>query len=532
MKRFRYLFAILILILASNVTAISSDLKDSYLQHETIIGKLQGSILSPITREQVNLVKDGHLQVGFDYDIKEINEEEYIWLGAPQNPGNYTLIIKDVLAIQDGTPQVIEYRKDFVVGNSSTDYSIQPGIIVSDKDFEIEATLYQDFPETIGISFPESRSVLLNPGVNKIDFSIEDVVGEQVIQIAVGKYSVPAFIVGKESLCGDGRIDGEEVCDGNNLSGKSCTTIQGGFIGGDLACSNDCLSFDMDGCDVEEGAVCDLRHLGLCTHPESCSDVGRFWYDSRCNEEEPETGCDSRHLNSCANEDECGSAGGVWHNSACWPDLDYYPIDFQFNPAIIKSTALRSESPTYVFEIKNLGKGTITNIQLGYDARVFSIQPNRNLSIEPNKSLEFSLGLKNVSDGGVRGVIYGYYGNLTKYLLIKVDFTSDESQVSTDYLRDNSGNTGYYCSEIPRSTGAACGSDEVCKGEEISTLDITKCCVGTCEAQSSGSSAWLGYLIAAILVLGLAYIFMRYRKTGKKKNPLNEKVAELEKKLP
>ena len=47
-------------------------------------------------------------------------------------------------------------------------------------------------------------------------------------------------------ICGDGMIVGGEVCDGNDLGGQTCVTQ--GYSGGDLACSNDCLSFDHSGC--------------------------------------------------------------------------------------------------------------------------------------------------------------------------------------------------------------------------------------------------------------------------------------------
>ncbi len=54
-----------------------------------------------------------------------------------------------------------------------------------------------------------------------------------------------------ELPCGNGIIEGEElggseVCDGNNLSGKTCADF--GFKTGTLKCSADCRSFDKSGC--------------------------------------------------------------------------------------------------------------------------------------------------------------------------------------------------------------------------------------------------------------------------------------------
>jgi hypothetical protein len=42
------------------------------------------------------------------------------------------------------------------------------------------------------------------------------------------------------SLCGNGVIDGTEVCDGTALGGATCTTIPGGFTGGMLRCNSAC----------------------------------------------------------------------------------------------------------------------------------------------------------------------------------------------------------------------------------------------------------------------------------------------------
>ena len=40
--------------------------------------------------------------------------------------------------------------------------------------------------------------------------------------------------------CGNDTIEGSEVCDGNDLGGEDC--VSQGFIGGTLACANDCLA--------------------------------------------------------------------------------------------------------------------------------------------------------------------------------------------------------------------------------------------------------------------------------------------------
>ena len=129
MKRFIFIICFFVLAVSS-VGAVSSDLRDNYAPRETMIGKLSNNIIGQITREQVSLVKDGHIQVGFDYDIRKLGNTYYVWLIAPQNPGNYTLIIEDIPATEGGYPQIVDYQKDFIVGGQQVNYSVKPGAVL------------------------------------------------------------------------------------------------------------------------------------------------------------------------------------------------------------------------------------------------------------------------------------------------------------------------------------------------------------------------------------------------------------------
>ena len=47
-------------------------------------------------------------------------------------------------------------------------------------------------------------------------------------------------------VCGNGRVDGSEPCDGANLQGQTCNDL--GYSGGTLACEDDCQDFDTTAC--------------------------------------------------------------------------------------------------------------------------------------------------------------------------------------------------------------------------------------------------------------------------------------------
>ncbi|MGM0597239.1 MAG: hypothetical protein ACQES9_09390 [Myxococcota bacterium] len=78
-------------------------------------------------------------------------------------------------------------------------------------------------------------------------------------------------------VCGDGIIEGDEVCDGTNLNENTCSTLNPDESG-ELACSDDCLSYDQSNCveaecgnGIKDGNdQCDGDDLGGAT----CEDVG------------------------------------------------------------------------------------------------------------------------------------------------------------------------------------------------------------------------------------------------------------------
>lgn len=70
--------------------------------------------------------------------------------------------------------------------------------------------------------------------------------------------------------CGDGHINGPELCEPNNLAGYSCTDFN--YVGGELKCSSDCRQFDFSNCTgycgngvIEGFEMCDGMSLPVAT---------------------------------------------------------------------------------------------------------------------------------------------------------------------------------------------------------------------------------------------------------------------------
>ncbi|MBU1988043.1 MAG: hypothetical protein KKD94_01005 [Nanoarchaeota archaeon] len=150
---------------------------------------------------------------------------------------------------------------------------------------------------------------------------------------------------GPEVVCPDGQINGSEVCDGTNLDGENCTSK--GYIGGVLACSSNCLTFDVSGCDPGQPPVpppgtgngttngtggggtnlitdCELAQYYCAPSMSVCLEAeGSFFpqethgcaspYEFCCTVEVPEQNCASLGGNVCAYDEIC--SGGITESS-------------------------------------------------------------------------------------------------------------------------------------------------------------------------------------------------------------------------
>ena len=51
-------------------------------------------------------------------------------------------------------------------------------------------------------------------------------------------------------VCGDGVVEGDEVCDNNSVA---CTTLSGDYISGDAPCNSTCSGYTTGGCEEDDG---------------------------------------------------------------------------------------------------------------------------------------------------------------------------------------------------------------------------------------------------------------------------------------
>jgi len=558
MREIVFLLCVIFLSLGS-VSALSSTLGETYEPSETMIGQLSDDVLV-IDSADARVLRNGHIDVGFNGDIKKLGESYFVWLLAPLNPGDYMLVVEDVITTGG---DVLNLEHNFVVEGEQTDYSLSKGVVVSSKDFEIVVTLHDDFSQTINLDYPSAREIELTPGSNSISVEFGEVIGNNLVMVNLGKYVVPAFLIGGPSICGDGEINGEEICDGSNLNSESCTTQ--GFDLGALDCSSNCLSFDASSCEMNpvcgpdnlelcesesecsssggywyggysdkcnkyaQDAKCDSEHVGLCRTSGTCLDAGGYWYGSECNEGEEKI-CEPGDLDFCESIGDCLRAEGFWYNGGCnEEDDEYFTPFFEFSDAVIRSSILASKSPpSYSFELRNIGENRIRSIYLDYNREKFIVFPDEDIDLDPEESANVTLSLMEGVEFPVKGAVIAYAGNVSEFILVEIDSTTNEDEVETVYLEDEEG-PGYYCSELG---GVICVGGEVCSESPVESIG-GECCLAECETGSGGSKAWIGYLIAAIIILVLLIVYIKYKKTGKPPAVPTEKRFEMaEKKLP
>jgi hypothetical protein len=188
------IFAIVLMLSMQSAFAISSTLKDSYKPGETVITEIYGNILEPITKDSIEF-RRGHVLVPFEYGLEKLGEKYFLWFITPESGNNYTAIVKDITTTVAGDVKKIDYEKNFTTKGNLSDYSINPGAIFTQDDFEISVNLNQDSDKSISVSFPVKKDFILKPGQNTLQFSITNQSKTSLVNITIGKYVVPAYII-------------------------------------------------------------------------------------------------------------------------------------------------------------------------------------------------------------------------------------------------------------------------------------------------------------------------------------------------
>ena len=202
----------------------------------------------------------------------------------------------------------------------------------------------------------------------------------------------------------------------------------------------------------------------------------------------------------------------------------------RLNPLVIASTVLAEEIIDYPFAIINFGDKKISDIEIEYNRALFEIVIGaEKIEIEPMSAVNLNISIVgNITDEikeiGINETIYIRSGGFSLELPVRISFTEIEEEVKTPYLEEEQ--ILYYCPELD---GKTCVADEICDGVVQKSLD-GDCCVGNCVVEKKGGSrAWIGWLIVGIALIGITFVFLKYRK-AKTEGGLGRRVKDIESK--
>lgn len=204
-------------------------------------------------------------------------------------------------------------------------------------------------------------------------------------------------------------------------------------------------------------------------------------------------------------------------------------------PGEIRRIHLISEKKIfYQIELYNSADKEIKDLQISVNKELFEIKPDKKIDIKSGDRAYFNLTLKkNIREGVYEQLfIQSELNNISLNLPVMINFTENISDFIaakniTKNEINNSGNLGFYCSELD---GKLCSGGEKCSGENFDSID-GKCCIGICGGEPSGNS-WIGYLMAFIALIILIYIYYRYKNVKAGKSIIEKKTSLDNKRVP
>jgi len=147
MKKFITLF--LILSLLPIISAVEFDMKTEFSMGETLIAKVSGNFLEPVLKEDIFFYR-GHVKIPMQFDVAKIHDNFYIYAQLlDKYPANYSIVIKNAMYMEAGKINEQDIVKNFSIINSTADFSINPGFIITQQDFFIKVQNLQDSKITI-----------------------------------------------------------------------------------------------------------------------------------------------------------------------------------------------------------------------------------------------------------------------------------------------------------------------------------------------------------------------------------------------
>jgi hypothetical protein len=487
------------------------DTKPEYKQGETMIAKISGNFIDTINSSNVVFYR-GHVKVPMDYEVGKLGS--YYYLKASligKVPENYSVVIEGIHYYQGLQVLSANFFSNFTVLPEQASFSVNPGFIISEKDFFIEVQNLIDSEITVDIVSPKEinsiSSVKVSPQQKKIisfNFSnlSEDFSSVISFSSSSTNYDVPVYLFGKSpnAVCGNGNLEQGELCDSSNWGNiTGCSDF--GFSSGNLTCNipgsyNQCR-FNTADCFnsssgepvcgngiIEKGEQCDKTSWGTI---KACT---QFGFDSgklACID------C-SFDTSNCYNYNECElardcNAGEECINNQCKKiniecEKDN---DCKYNEECIKWKCVEKKkectNDTYCRAVDTCYNG-------------YCIPKTRECNV--TSDCDDNQICKNwacVEKGA--SCIYNSDCNGTDRCINNscVDLIAEQT-----------------CSDLE---GRFCNSNENCEGN-YQDIRGKSCCTGNCVEVKNSLGKTIGWGLLIIILLGLIFFYFKYKKANRK----------------
>jgi len=177
------IFLLLLLPLAS---AVEFSMKSNFSQGETMIAKVSGNFQKPPFKGTTKFYR-GHVRVPIDPYIAKINGEFYIYAQLPENEANYSIVLEDVKYYVGSLISEEDLVQNFSITNNLADFSVNPGVVITDKDFSLEVQNLQSSKLTIQVA---TEPLLESEGNSDEGFFASLLEDDGVTEVPQGDYSV------------------------------------------------------------------------------------------------------------------------------------------------------------------------------------------------------------------------------------------------------------------------------------------------------------------------------------------------------
>lgn len=132
------IFMLTIFLILPLASAVEFDMKSSFSQGETLIAKLSGNFVEPITKNQV-LFYRGHTRDPLEFSVERIDNDFYIYAQLfGENEGNYSVVVEN--AKYQNINEIVQedLEKNFTITNQTSDFFLNPGVVKTNEIFSIE----------------------------------------------------------------------------------------------------------------------------------------------------------------------------------------------------------------------------------------------------------------------------------------------------------------------------------------------------------------------------------------------------------